>query len=78
MKMLSLNTHPDVVPNLWDLRSSSEHKIRYFWLNLRALWPSTDGKGPYMIKVQKRSKEIGKIIRVTSKHLVLQSYENTL
>ncbi len=27
---------------------------------------SIDSKGPYTIKVQKRSKEIGKIIHVTS------------
>ncbi len=46
--------------------SSSEHKLRYFWWNLKALRPSIDSKGPYTIKVQKRSKEIGKIIHVTS------------
>ncbi len=40
----------------------------YFCWNLRALRvrPSIDSKGPYTIKVQKRSKDIGKIIHVTS------------
>ncbi len=52
----SVITHPHVVSNPW------EHKLRYFWWNLRALRPSIDSKGPYMIKVQKRSNEIGKII----------------
>ncbi len=37
-KNLSLITHPHVVPNTQDLRSSSEHKLRYFWCILRALW----------------------------------------
>ncbi len=40
MKILSLITHPHAIPNPSDLRSSSEHKLRYFWLNQRALWPS--------------------------------------
>jgi len=30
MKMMSLITHPHVIPNPKDLRSSSEHKLRYF------------------------------------------------
>ncbi len=66
MKILSLITHPHVVSNPWDIRSSSEHKLRYFWWNPRALWPSIDSKDPNTIKAQKRSKEIGKIIHVTS------------
>ncbi len=45
MKILSLITHPDVVPNPQDLRSSSEHKLRYFWWYLRALWPSHRQQG---------------------------------
>ncbi len=52
--------------NPWDLRSSSEHKLRYFWWNLSALRPSVDRKDSYLIKTQKRSKDIGKIIHVTS------------
>ncbi len=55
---LSLITHPHVVPNPYLL----EHKLRYFLWNLRALRPSIDSKGSYTIKVQKRSKEMGKII----------------
>ncbi len=64
MKILFLITL--VVPNPYDLRSSSEHKLRYFWWNLRALWPSIDSKDTTMIKTQKRSKDIGKIFHVTS------------
>ncbi len=30
IKILSLITHPHVVPNLWDLRSSSDDKLRKF------------------------------------------------
>jgi len=30
MKILSLFTHPYVVPNLFEILSSIEHKIRYF------------------------------------------------
>ncbi len=45
MKILSLITHPHVVPNTQDLRSSSELKLRYFCLNLRALRPSHRQQG---------------------------------
>ncbi len=66
MKILSLITHPHVVSNPWDLRSSSEHKLRYS----DGIWelsdPPIDSKGPYTIKVQKRSKEMSKIIHMTS------------
>ncbi len=44
---------------LFQIRSSSEHKLRYFWWNLSALRPSIDNKDPYKIKIQKHSKEIG-------------------
>ncbi len=37
-----------------------------FLYSIRELWPSIDSKGPYTIKVQKHSKEIGKIIHVSS------------
>jgi len=30
MKIVSVFTHPHVVPTPLDLRSSSEHKLRYF------------------------------------------------
>ncbi len=66
MKILSLILTLMSFQTRKDLRSSSEHKLRYFWWNLRALRPSIDSKGPYTIKVQKHSKEIGKIIQVTS------------
>ncbi len=39
MKMMSLITHPHVVPNQQGLRPSSEHKWRYVLCNPRALWP---------------------------------------
>ncbi len=63
MKILSLITHPHVLSNPEDLRSSSEHNLRYFWWNPRALWPS---KGPTTIKTPKHSKDIGKTVHVTS------------
>ncbi len=50
MKILSLSTHPHVVSKPQDLRSSSEHKLRYFWWNPRAFWPSIDSKGTTTIK----------------------------
>ncbi len=38
MKILSLITHPHVVPKLY-LRLFSEHKFRYFVDEIRAFWP---------------------------------------
>ncbi len=32
MNVLSLFIHPHVVPNVQDLRSSLEHKLRYFFM----------------------------------------------
>ncbi len=58
--------NPCVVPNPQDLCSSSEHKLRYFWWNLRALWPSIDSKDIFTINAQKRSKDISKIVHVRS------------
>ncbi len=49
IKILSLITHPHVVFNLHDLCSSSEHKLRYFWLNLRALCPSHRQQKQYFL-----------------------------
>ncbi len=66
MKILSLITHPHVIPNPQDLRSSSEHKLRYFWWNPRAFWPSIDSNATDTFKAQKGSKDIGKIVHVTS------------
>jgi len=42
MKILSLITHTHVVPNQYELSSSCEHKLRYFWLNSRAFWLCID------------------------------------
>ncbi len=66
MKILSVITHPHVVPNLQDLHSSSEHKLRYFWWNPRAFWPCIDSNTTTTFKAQKGSKDIIKIIHVTS------------
>ncbi len=66
MKMMSLITHPDVVPNLYDLRSSSEHKLRYFVWIWELSNPPIDSKGPYMINVQKSTKMIDKVVHVIS------------
>ncbi len=41
-------------------------QINIFFMNLRALWPSIDSKDPYTIIAQTCSKDIGKIIHVTS------------
>ncbi len=49
-----------------DLRSSSEHKLRYFWCIPKAIWPCIDSKDPNMIKAQKHSKDISKIVHGTS------------
>ncbi len=58
MKILSI-THLHVVPNTSDLRSFSEHKLRYFWWTPRAFWSFIDSKGTTMIKAQERSKATG-------------------
>ncbi len=63
MKILSLITHDHVVPtretlmNEMNLCSSSEHKLRYFWWNPRASWPSIDSKCPTMIQDPERYQE---------------------
>ncbi len=58
-------THPHVVPNLWDIHSYSEHKLRYFWWNPRAFWPCIDRNSTEGFKAQKGSKDIIKIVHVT-------------
>ncbi len=40
-------------------------KIVFLW-NPRAFWPSIDSKGPTTFKVQKHTKNIDKIVHVTS------------
>ncbi len=64
MKILSLITQV-LIPNLQDLRSSSEHKLRYFWWNLKSE-PSIDSNAADMFKAKKCSKDIVKIVHVTS------------
>ncbi len=66
MKILSLITHSHSVPNPQDLRSSSEHKLRYVWWNSRMFWPWIDSNATDTFKVQKGSKDIFKIVHVTS------------
>ncbi len=66
MKILSLITHHYVIPNQKDLCLSSEHKLRYLWLNLRALWPCIDSNRTNTFKAQKGSKDIDKIVHMIS------------
>ncbi len=52
-------------------KTSLEHKLRYFWSNLRALyesnlWPTVDSNATAIPQVQKHSKDMGKIVHVTS------------
>ncbi len=56
---MSIQT-PKTFVHLW------EHKLRYFWWNPRAFWPFIDSKGPTTIKAQKRSKDVIKMVHVTS------------
>ncbi len=65
IKILSLITHPYVIPNPLDFRPSSEHKLRYFWWNTRAFWPCIDSNTIEMFKAQKGSKDIVKIIHAS-------------
>ncbi len=57
IKILSLITHPHVVPKPVNLRSSLDHKLRYFWWNPRAFWPSIDSNATDTFKAQKGSKD---------------------
>ncbi len=79
MRILSLITHSDVVPNPWDLRSSSEHKLRYFWWYLRALWPShrqqgsLHDQGPEKYQDDRQSS----LCDISLSTVILRSHENT-
>jgi len=64
MKVLSLITHPHVVPNPHDFRSSLEHKWRSFWWILRAFFPSIDSYSTTTLTLQKVHKEIAKLIHM--------------
>ncbi len=46
--------------------SSLEHKLRYFWWNPRAFWPCIDSNATKTFKVQRGSKDIVKIVHVTT------------
>ncbi len=58
--------HPTLLLLITQPRSSSEHKLGYFWCIPRA---PIDSKDPYTIKVQKCRKEIGQITHVASELL---------
>ncbi len=70
MKIVSLITHPHVVPNP-DLCLSSEHKLRYFDEIRELSDPPIDSNTTTIFKAQKGSKDIVKIVHVT------WSYKNT-
>ncbi len=42
------------------------HKIKVFWWNPRAFWPCIDGNATDTFKAQNGSKDIIKIVHVTS------------
>ncbi len=68
MKILSLITHSHVIPN--QTRKTFVHLRNTNYDIFDAFFepsdPPIDSKGPNTIKVQKRSKDIVKIIHVTS------------
>ncbi len=55
MEILSLYTHTNDIPNMEDVRSSSEHKFRYFLWNTRAFWSCIDRNTTDMFKTKKGS-----------------------
>jgi len=65
MKMMSLMTLPHVVPSPSDLRSSSEHSLRYFRFSPRAFCP-LEMCAYTVLVVQKGNKDIIKVVHVTS------------
>ncbi len=78
MKILSFITHPHDVPNPQDLRSSSEHILRYFWWNLRAFWPYRN-QGSYHVQGPERyQKHLQNSPCAISLTVILWSYENTV
>ncbi len=71
MKILSLITHRHVFPNPQDLRSSSEHKLTYFWWNPRAFWPCIDSN----TTTRKVVRTLFKIVHVIKRYfMMLQEY----
>ncbi len=66
MKILSVITDPHLIPNPYNFCSSSEHKLRYFWLNPRAFWSYIDRNATDMFKAKKGSKDMIKLVHVIS------------
>ncbi len=68
LKTESLIIHPHVLPNPFIFRPSFifRTQIKIFLVHTESSDPPIDSRDPYKIKVQNRSKEIGKIIHVTS------------
>ncbi len=52
--ILSLITHPHVIPNLFIFRT----QIKILWWNPRAFWPFIDSNAADTFKAQKGSKDI--------------------
>ncbi len=50
-------------------------QIKIFLRNPRALWPSIDSNGTNMIKAQKGSKDINKIVHISGSTVMLSSYK---
>ncbi len=57
---------------------SSEHKLRYFWWNPRAFWPSIDNNVTETFPDSTMLTILVKIVHVTLvSNVILQSYENS-
>ncbi len=61
-----INYSPSYRSKPQDLRSSSEHKLRYFRWNLRAFWPSIDSNATETFPGPETYKDIVKIVHVSS------------
>ncbi len=57
---------PKMTLSFMIFHSSLEKQIKIFWWNLRAFWPCTDSNTTDTFKAQKGSKDIIKIVHVTS------------
>ncbi len=72
--ILSFISHLHVVPNPWDLCSSSEYKLRYFLWNPRAFWPCIDSNGSTTFKAQEHSRDIVKTVIDIYIYIYIYSY----
>ncbi len=77
MKILSLITLPHVVPNPQDLRSSSERKLRCFWWNPRAFWPSIDSNAHNQGPERYQEHQQNSPWDISGSIIILWSHENT-